>query len=129
MAHVRWRPGFLVTALVALAMPAAAVRAEEAPTDAPNAVCVTRALRIGAAEVNGTVRTCEDPVTHVVTTPPTLVFQTPPADSRPVSYTPPADGQGPNATSAPADGPLSNATNAPDDDQGPNATAAPDPQP
>jgi hypothetical protein len=106
MARVQaWRPWLLASALLSLMGPGtgAAVRAEEAPTEggepASAVVCVTRALRIGAAEVNGIARRCEDSSTHAVTT--TVTFSSPAADGAPLSYTPLPDEPGSDATATP----------------------------
>lgn len=102
MAQRTWRPWLLACGLMALAIPAASVHAKG---DAPPGlgVCVTRALRIGAAEVNGFTRRCQD-VPRADAAPPELVLQTPPADGVPVSYTPLADDAAPaNYTPQPDD--------------------------
>jgi hypothetical protein len=90
----------VASALLALGLAATAARAEETPPTSgdatPGVVCVTRALRIGAAEVNGTSRRCEDSATREVTT--TVTFDSPAEDGAPVSSTPLPDDQGSDAT-------------------------------
>jgi hypothetical protein len=129
MAHVpAWRPWLVASALLGLAVPSAVVRAEETPISdgedaASGVVCVTRALRIGAAEINGITRRCEDSSTHAVTT--TVTFSSPAADGTPVSYTPLPDDPGSDATLPDDAG--SDATLP--DDQGSDATLTSDPRP
>jgi hypothetical protein len=101
VAHIpAWRLWLVTGPLLGLAVPSAAARAEDGADAVPGVVCVTRALRIGAAEVNGITRRCEDSPTGAVTT--TVTFSSVAADGTPVSYTPLPDDLGSGAT-LPAD--------------------------